>query len=55
VDADHRRARPVDAGRRRRYIRAGLPWFDLDDDHLGDIDPNGVLASVGEHVVDGVW
>jgi hypothetical protein len=47
---------PVDV---HSYIAAGLPWFDLYDDHLGDIDASGVLArvkSVGElQVADGVW
>ena len=50
---------PVDV---RSYISAGLPWFDLYDDHLGDIDPSGVLAGVksvdeldAQHVADGVW
>ena len=62
LDADHRRAAAADAGRRRAYVAAGLPWFDLYDDHLGDIGASGVLAgvkSVGEldaqHVADGVW
>jgi hypothetical protein len=50
---------PVDV---HSYIGAGLPWFDLYDDHLGDIDPSGVLAGVKsvdeldvQHVADGVW
>ena len=50
---------PVDV---RSYIAAGLPWFDLYDDHLGDIEPSGVLAGVksvdeldAQHVADGVW
>jgi hypothetical protein len=47
---------PVDV---QSYIAAGLPWFDLYDDHLGDIAPSGALAtvkSVGElPVADGVW
>jgi hypothetical protein len=47
---------PVDV---QSYIAAGLPWFDLYDDHLGDIAPSGPLAtvkSVGElPVADGVW
>ena len=47
---------PVDV---RSYIAAGLPWFDLYDDHLGDIEPSETLAkvtSVGEpSVADGIW
>jgi hypothetical protein len=50
---------PIDV---RSYISADLPWFDLYDDHLGDIDPSGVLAGVksvdeldAQHVADGVW
>jgi hypothetical protein len=41
----------------RSYIDAGLPWFDLYDDHLGDIEPSGALAMVKsvDEVVDGVW
>ncbi len=34
---------PVDA---RAYTNAGLPWFELYDDHLGDIAPSDVLANV---------
>ena len=34
---------PVDA---RAYTNAGLPWFELYDDHLGDIAPSEVLANV---------
>ena len=41
------------------YVAAGLPWFDLYDDHLGDIEPSGVLAKVKGvdelPVADGVW
>ncbi|MDA0162206.1 hypothetical protein OM076_18180 [Solirubrobacter ginsenosidimutans] len=50
---------PVDV---RAYLAAGLPWFDLYDDHLGDIGASGVLAGVksvdeldAQHVADGVW
>jgi hypothetical protein len=45
---------PVDV---HSYISAGLPWFDLYDDHLGDIEPSGALANVKsvDEVVDGVW
>ena len=47
---------PVDV---HSYIAAGLPWFDLYDDHLGDIEPSGALAKVSSvdelQVVDGVW
>jgi hypothetical protein len=50
---------PVDV---RAYMAAGLPWFDLYDDHLGDIGASGVLAGVksvdeldAQHVADGVW
>jgi len=45
---------PVDV---QSYINAGLPWFDLYDDHLGDIEPSGALAKVKsvDEVVDGVW
>jgi hypothetical protein len=45
---------PVDV---QTYINAGLPWFDLYDDHLGDIEPSGALAKVKsvDEVVDGVW
>ena len=47
-------ATPVDV---HSYIAAGLPWFDLYDDHLGDIEPSGALAKVTsvDEVVDGVW
>jgi len=34
---------PVDA---RAYTNAGLPWFELYDDGLGDIKPSEVLANV---------
>lgn len=34
---------PVDA---RAYTDAGLPWFELYDDHLGDIAASDVLANV---------
>jgi hypothetical protein len=30
----------------RTYTQHGLPWFDLYDDHLGDIDPAAELAGV---------
>jgi hypothetical protein len=47
---------PVDV---HSYIAAGLPWFDLYDDHLGDIEPSGALAEVKSvdelQVVDGAW
>ena len=50
---------PVDV---RAYMAAGLPWFDLYDDHLGDIGASGVLAAVksvdeldARHVAYGVW
>ena len=50
---------PVDV---RAYMAAGLPWFDLYDDHLGDIEASAVLAGVksvdeldAQHVADGVW
>jgi hypothetical protein len=47
---------PVDV---HSYSAAGLPWFDLYDDHLGDIEPSGVLAKVKGvdelPVADGVW
>jgi hypothetical protein len=47
---------PVDV---HAYIAAGLPWYELYDDHLGDIAPSPKLAqvkSVGEQpVADGVW
>jgi hypothetical protein len=45
---------PVDV---QAYINAGLPWFDLYDDHLGDIEPSAALAQVAslDEVVDGVW
>jgi len=47
---------PVDV---HSYVAAGLPWFDLYDDHLGDIEPSGVLAKVKGvdelPVADGVW
>lgn len=39
---------PVDAD---LYTRYGMPWFELDDDHLGDVTPSKTLAgvsSVGE-------
>lgn len=34
---------PVSA---KTYTEAGLPWFDLYDDHLGDIEPSEILANV---------
>ena len=34
---------PIDA---RAYTNAGLPWFELYDDHLGDIPASDVLANV---------
>jgi hypothetical protein len=34
---------PIDA---RAYTDAGLPWFELYDDQLGDIEPSEVLANV---------
>jgi hypothetical protein len=45
---------PVDV---HSYIAAGLPWFDLYDDHLGDIEPSAALAKVRsvDEVADGVW
>ncbi len=50
---------PVDT---RAYIEAGLPWFDVYDDGLGDIAASDVLAKVksvkdkdAELVPDGKW
>jgi hypothetical protein len=50
---------PVDV---RAYIEAGLPWFDLYDDGLGDIAPSEILANVksisqldAKLVPDGTW
>jgi hypothetical protein len=47
---------PVDV---HSYIAAGLPWFDVYDDHLGDIAAADKLANVkslgGLAVADGVW
>ena len=47
---------PVDV---HSYVAAGLPWFDVYDDDLGDIEPSGVLAKVKGvdelRVADGVW
>ena len=28
------------------YTRFGLPWFDLYDEHRGDVEPSGILAGV---------
>ena len=41
--ASRSRRRPVDA---RAYTNAGLPWFELYDDQLGDIPASDVLANV---------
>jgi hypothetical protein len=30
----------------RTYAEHGYPWFDLYDEHLGDVDPSEVLAGV---------
>jgi hypothetical protein len=51
---------PVDA---RAYTNAGLPWFELYDDGLGDIPAGDVLANVksikemdaADTVPDGKW
>jgi hypothetical protein len=34
---------PIDA---RTYSAAGYPWFDLYDEHLGDLPGSGVLKGV---------
>jgi hypothetical protein len=30
----------------RTYAEHGYPWFDLYDEHLGDVDPSEALAGV---------
>ena len=43
ITGEHVPPTPVDA---HAYTNAGLPWFELYDDHLGDIAPSDVLANV---------
>jgi hypothetical protein len=44
---------PVDA---RSYAEAGMPWFELDEDHLGDLPAPDHLATVTSvNNLDGTW
>lgn len=44
---------PIDA---RSYAEAGMPWFELDDDHLGDLPAPDQLAGVKSvNDLDGTW